>query len=45
MNPHNNQDHWVLKVMMAVDNIAVGGRDKSALWDVNTETEDHKEKK
>lgn len=44
MHRYNNQDHSMLTAMMAVDNIAAGVRDKSALWDVNTETEYHEEK-
>ena len=45
MHRYNNQDHSMLTAMMAVDNIAAGVKDKAPLWDVNTETEYHEEKK
>jgi hypothetical protein len=35
----------MLTAMMAVDNIAAGIKDKSNLWDVNTEMEYHETKK
>ena len=44
MHKYNNQDHSMLTAMMAVDNIAVGVTDKSALWEVNTEMEYHEDK-
>ena len=44
MHRYNNQDHSMLTAMMAVDNIIAGKTDKSALWNVNTETEYHEEK-
>lgn len=40
---YNNQDHSMLCAMIAVDNIAAGVTDKSAVWDVNTEEEYHEE--
>lgn len=45
MHRYNNQDHSMLTAMMAVDNIAEGKTDKSALWDVNVEMVYHEEKK
>jgi protoporphyrinogen oxidase len=45
MHRYNNQDHSMLTAMMAVDNIAAGIADKSALWDVNTDTDYHEEKR
>ena len=44
MHRYNNQDHSMLTAMMAVDNIAAGNRDKSGLWEVNTEMDYHEEK-
>ena len=44
MHRYNNQDHSMLTAMMAVDDIVAGKTDKSALWDVNTETDYHEEK-
>ena len=38
MHRYNNQDHSMLTAMMAVDNIVAGVRDKTEIWDVNTET-------
>jgi len=37
MHRYNNQDHSMLTAMMAVDNIAAGCEDDSAIWDVNME--------
>ncbi len=37
MHRYNNQDHSMLTAMMAVDLIASGQHDDSALWDVNLE--------
>jgi protoporphyrinogen oxidase len=45
MHRYNNQDHSMLTAMMAVDNIAAGIKDKSNLWEVNTEMEYHEAKK
>lgn len=40
---YNNQDHSMLCAMIAVDNILAGVKDKSAVWEVNTEEEYHEE--
>jgi protoporphyrinogen oxidase len=37
MHRYNNQDHSMLTAMMAVDNIAAGAEEHSAIWDVNLE--------
>ena len=44
MHKYNNQDHSMLTAMTAVDNIIAGRKDKSNIWDVNTELEYHEEK-
>jgi len=44
MHKYNNQDHSMLTAMTAVDNIAAGKTDKTALWQVNTEMEYHESK-
>jgi protoporphyrinogen oxidase len=44
MHKYNNQDHSMLTAMTAVDNIIAGRKDKSNIWDVNTEVEYHEEK-
>ena len=44
MHKYNNQDHSMLTAMVAVDNLVTGSADKSAIWDVNTETEYHEQK-
>jgi protoporphyrinogen oxidase len=44
MHRYNNQDHSMLTAMMAVDGIIAGHVDRSALWEVNTETDYHEEK-
>jgi protoporphyrinogen oxidase len=44
MHKYNNQDHSMLTAMTAVDNIVEGRRDKSNIWDVNTEEEYHESK-
>ncbi len=41
MHRYNNQDHSMLTAMLAVDNIIAGRKDKSNLWQVNTEMEYH----
>jgi protoporphyrinogen oxidase len=41
MHRYNNQDHSMLTAMLAVDNICAGRIDKSNLWEVNTEMENH----
>jgi protoporphyrinogen oxidase len=45
MHKYNNQDHSMLTAMTAVDQIAAGRIDKTALWQINTEQEYHEEKK
>jgi len=44
MHRYNNQDHSMLTAMMAVDDIIAGNTDKTALWEVNTETDYHESK-
>jgi protoporphyrinogen oxidase len=44
MHRYNNQDHSMLTAMMAVDGIISGRVDKSALWEVNTESDYHEKK-
>lgn len=44
MHRYNNQDHSMLTAMVCVDNIIAGRRDKSNIWDVNTEQEYHEKK-
>jgi protoporphyrinogen oxidase len=41
---YNNMDHSMLTAMEAVKIIKIGGGDKSAVWDVNTEEVYHEEK-
>ncbi|MBP5154042.1 MAG: NAD(P)/FAD-dependent oxidoreductase [Lachnospiraceae bacterium] len=42
---YNNMDHSMLTAIEAVRSIAGGHRDKTSLWEVNTEYEYHEEKK
>jgi len=44
MHRYNNQDHSMLTAMLCVDNIIEGRRDKSNLWEVNTEEDYHEDK-
>ncbi|HVH86926.1 MAG TPA: NAD(P)/FAD-dependent oxidoreductase [Terriglobales bacterium] len=44
MHRYNNQDHSMLTAMEAVNNILTGRKDKSNIWEVNTEAEYHEEK-
>lgn len=44
MHRYNNQDHSMLTAMAAVENIKNGVRDKSAIWEINTEQEYHEDK-
>jgi protoporphyrinogen oxidase len=44
MHRYNNQDHSMLTAMTSVDNIIAGIKDKSNIWDVNTEEEYHESK-
>jgi protoporphyrinogen oxidase len=41
MHKYNNQDHSMLTAMTAVENIVRGRKDKTNIWDVNTEKEYH----
>jgi protoporphyrinogen oxidase len=45
MHRYNNSDHSMLTAITAVDNIVSGRKDKSNIWEVNTEQEYHEEKK
>ena len=45
MHKYNNSDHSMLTAMVAVDNIINKRKDKSNIWDVNTEEEYHEEKR
>ena len=42
---YNNMDHSMVTAFEAVDNIRTGRKDKSNVWNVNTEKEYHEEKK
>jgi protoporphyrinogen oxidase len=44
MHRYNNQDHSMLTAMTAVENIISGRKDKTNIWDVNTEMEYHEER-
>jgi protoporphyrinogen oxidase len=44
MHKYNNQDHSMLTAMVSVDNIIAGRKDKSNIWEVNTEMEYHEAK-
>ncbi len=41
---YNNMDHSMMTAMVAVENIKNGVTDKSAVWNVNTETEYHEKR-
>jgi protoporphyrinogen oxidase len=43
MHRYNNQDHSMLAAKAAVDCIAAGSQDKTALWSINVEDEYHEE--
>lgn len=45
MHRYNNTDHSMLTAMEAVENIITGRKDKSNIWDINTEEEYHEEHK
>ncbi len=45
MHRYNNQDHSMLAAMTVVDNILAGRVGKANIWEVNTESEYHEEKK
>jgi protoporphyrinogen oxidase len=44
MHKYNNQDHSMLTAKAAVDSILAGTKDKTNIWEVNTEQEYHEEK-
>ena len=44
IHKYNNMDHSILTAMTAVDNIITGVKDKSNIWNINTEKEYHEEK-
>ncbi len=43
MHRYNNSDHSMLTAMTAVDNIITGRKDKTNIWEVNTEEDYHEE--
>lgn len=43
MHRYNNSDHSMLTAMTAVENIINGRKDKSNIWDINTEETYHEE--
>lgn len=43
MHRYNNIDHSMLTAMVAVNNIIEGRKDKSNIWEINTEDEYHEE--
>jgi protoporphyrinogen oxidase len=44
MHKYNNSDHSMLTAMTAVDNIISGKKDKTNIWEINTEQDYHEEK-
>jgi protoporphyrinogen oxidase len=44
LHKYNNQDHSMLTAFHAVESMMAGGRDKEAVWDINSEEEYHEEK-
>jgi protoporphyrinogen oxidase len=44
MHRYNNSDHSMLTAITAVKNISEGRKDKSNIWEVNTEQDYHEEK-
>lgn len=44
MHRYNNQDHSMLTAIAAVDNIVKNVKDKSNIWEINTDQEYHEEK-
>ncbi|MFT3936257.1 MAG: NAD(P)/FAD-dependent oxidoreductase [Chitinophagaceae bacterium] len=44
MHRYNNSDHSMLTAMTAVENIINGRKDKSNIWEINTEEDYHEEK-
>jgi len=45
MHRYNNSDHSMMTAITAVRNIVEGRTDKSNIWDVNTESDYHEQKK
>jgi hypothetical protein len=45
MHRYNNSDHSMLTAMAAVENIINGRKDKSNIWDINTEETYHEEQR
>lgn len=43
MHRYNNQDHSMLTAFLAVDALVAGSISKEALWNVNTESDNHEE--
>ncbi|MBE7171307.1 MAG: NAD(P)/FAD-dependent oxidoreductase [Williamsia sp.] len=43
MHRYNNSDHSMLTAMAAVENILSGNKDKTNIWEINTEEEYHEE--
>jgi protoporphyrinogen oxidase len=43
MHRYNNSDHSMLTAMASVENIMAGRKDKSNIWEINTEEEYHEE--
>lgn len=43
MHRYNNSDHSMLTAMTAVENIITGRKDKTNIWEINTEDEYHEE--
>ena len=41
---YNNMDHSMVTAMVAAELIKTGNKDKTSLWNVNTEKEYHEEK-
>ena len=43
MHRYNNSDHSMLTAMVAVENIVNNRKDKSNIWQINTEDDYHEE--
>ena len=43
MHRYNNSDHSMLTAMAAVENIILGKKDKTNIWEINTEEDYHEE--
>lgn len=44
MHRYNNSDHSMLTAMAAVENIIAGRKNKTNIWEINTEDEYHEER-